>query len=216
MKTLAIASSISLVTLALASAPVLAQSSAQSADPTPSEQETLVGHHRAEATRVSGWFVAPTLATTSFASQLGYVPGLRGGIYLNQRFAIGVTANVLATQDSHLGDHDGRNVGSYGGLLLQYVVQSNHLLHASVESTLASGRWCNTVGDGKGVAPDGCTGRTFVAFEPVANLELNVARHVRVATGVGYRFAVAARGDGPTSGDLSGIVARTSVVFGSF
>jgi len=208
MKTLTLASSLSLVALVLASAPAFAQTSA--------EQETLVGYHRAETTHVSGWFVAPTFATTSFASQLGYLPGLRGGIYLNQRFAVGVTANVLATQDSHIGDHDGRNVGTYGGLLLQYTVHSNQLLHASVESTLASGRWCNTVGDGKGTAPDGCSGRTFLAFEPAANLELNVARHVRIATGVGYRFAVAAKGDGPSSGDLSGIVARTSVVFGSF
>ena len=212
MKTLTVASSFSLVALVLAVAPAFAQSG----ESTGAEQETLVGYHRAETTRVSGWFVAPTFATTSFASQLGYLPGLRGGIYLNQRFAVGVTANVLATQDSHLGDHDGRNVGTYGGLLLQYVVRSNQVLHASLESTLASGRWCNTVGDGKGTAPDGCSGRTFLAFEPVANLELNVARHVRVATGVGYRFAVAAKGDGPSSGDLSGIVARTSVVFGSF
>jgi hypothetical protein len=167
-------------------------------------------------THVSGWFVAPTFATTSFASQLGYVPGLRGGIYLNQRLAIGVAANFLATQDSHIGEHDGRNLGTYGGLLLQYVVHSNNVFHANVESTLASGRWCNTVGDGKGTAPDGCSGRTFLAFEPVANLEVNVARHMRIATGVGYRFAVAAKGDGPSSGDLSGIVARTSLVFGSF
>jgi len=212
MKTLTVASSVSLVALILASAPAFAQS----AESTGAEQETLVGYHRAESAHVSGWFVAPTFATTSFASQLGYLPGLRGGIYLNQRFAVGVTASVLATPDTHFGDHDGRNIGSYGGLLLQYVVHSNQVLHASVESTLASGRWCNTVGDGKGTAPDGCSGRTFLAFEPVANLELNVARHVRVATGVGYRFAVAARGDGPSSGDLSGIVARTSVVFGSF
>ena len=212
MKTLTVASSFSLVALVLASAPAFAQST----ESTSAEQETLVGYHRAETTRVSGWFVAPTFATTSFASQLGYLPGLRGGIYLNQRFAVGVTGNVLATQDSHLGDHDGRNVGTYGGLLLQYVVHSNQVLHASLESTLASGRWCNTVGDGKGSAPDGCSGRTFLAFEPAANLELNVARHIRVSTGVGYRFAVAAKGDGPSSGDLSGIVARTSVVFGSF
>jgi hypothetical protein len=212
MKTLTLASSYSLVALVLAGTPAFAQSG----ESTSAEQETLVGYHRAETTRVTGWFVAPTFATTSFASQLGYLPGLRGGIYLNQRFAVGVTANVLATQDSHVGDHDGRNVGTYGGLLLQYVVHSNQVLHASLESTLASGRWCNTVGDGKGTAPDGCSGRTFLAFEPVANLELNVARHVRVATGVGYRFAVAAKGDGPSSGDLSGIVARTSVVFGSF
>ena len=53
-------------------------------------------------------------------------------------------------------------------------------------------------------------------FEPVANIELNVARHVRVATGVGYRFAVAGSGPGPNSDDMSSLVARTSIIFGSF
>jgi hypothetical protein len=208
MKSLAIASFLSL----LASAPAFAQS----ADSNSAEQEMLVGHHRPEAARVSGWFVAPTFATTRFAGTLAYNPGLRGGIYLNQRLAIGATIGVLGIQDSHFADHDVRNVGSYGGLLLQYVVESNRLLHVSVESTLGSGRWCNTVGDGKGTAPDGCSGRTFFAFEPVANVELNISHHMRVATGVGYRFAVAGNGDGPSSGDMSGIVARTSLVFGSF
>jgi hypothetical protein len=45
---------------------------------------------------------------------------------------------------------------------------------------------------------------------------LNVARHLRIATGVGYRFAVAGSGEGPSSRDMSSLVVRTSLVFGSF
>jgi hypothetical protein len=43
-----------------------------------------------------------------------------------------------------------------------------------------------------------------------------VAKHVRVATGVGYRFAVAGSGPGPNSEGMSSLVARTSVIFGTF
>jgi len=103
-------------------------------------------------------------------------------------------------------------VGTYGGLLLQYVVESNRLLHATLESTLGSGRWCVEISEER----DGCLGRNFMVFEPVANLEVNVAKHVRVATGVGYRFAVAGSGTGPDSEGMSSLVARTSLVFGSF
>ena len=213
MKTLTVASSMSLVALVLASAPAFAQS----AQSTSAEEETLVGYHRAETTHVSGWFVAPTFATTSFASQLGYLPGLRGGIYLNQRFAVGVTVDVLATQDSHVGDHDG--------------AQRRHLRRPVAPVHRASRTTCSTPASSRrSAAVAGATpSATARAPRPTAaaaarswrssrraNLELNVARHIRVATGVGYRFAVAAKGDGPSSGDLSGIVARTSVVFGSF
>jgi hypothetical protein len=55
-----------------------------------------------------------------------------------------------------------------------------------------------------------------LVFEPAANLELNVAKHVRFATGVGYRFAAAGSGEGPSSRDMSSLVVRTSLIFGSF
>lgn len=53
-------------------------------------------------------------------------------------------------------------------------------------------------------------------FEPVANIELSVAKHVRFSSGVGYRFAVAGSGEGPSSRDMSSLVLRTSLIFGSF
>ena len=179
--------------------------------------ETLVGQPSAVRAQLSGWFIAPTFTTTSFANSVAYGPGLRAGIYLNRRLALGVTATALALQESHFGDSHVTNVGSYGGLLVQYVVHSNSLVHVNVESTLGSGRWCTEVSDGQQGRADGCSGRNFMAFEPVANVELNVSRHLRIDTGVGYRFAAAsASGNGPSSSDMSGLVARTSLVFGSF
>jgi hypothetical protein len=91
-------------------------------------------------------------------------------------------------------------------------VQSNRLVHATFESTLGTGRWCVEISEER----DGCMGRNFLVFEPMANVELNVAKHVRVAAGVGYRFAVAGSGPGPNSDDMSSLVARSSIIFGSF
>ncbi len=50
----------------------------------------------------------------------------------------------------------------------------------------------------------------------MANVELNLARHVRLVAGAGYRFAVAEAGVGPSSAGLSSLVVRTIVVIGAF
>jgi hypothetical protein len=174
------------------------------------EPQTIVGGRQEGQTVLSGWFVSPTFGTTGWGGALAYSPGLRGGIYLNRRLAIGLAVNGLVNGDSHLGTNEGGNFGTYGGLLLQYVVQSNRLAHVTFESTIGDGRWCASDDN------NACAGKRFIVFEPAANLELNVARHVRFTTGIGYRFAVAGSGDGPSSRDMSSLVVRSGLVFGSF
>jgi hypothetical protein len=192
----------------LMSATALAQSPAAAQG----EPETLTSGVSPEGTRVSGWFLAPTFGTTGFDGRLNYSPGLRGGIYLNKRFAVGIAAQGVASSATALNDHEVRNLGSYGGLLLQYIWRSDQLIHGTLESTIGNGRWC-AVGTG---ASDSCSTKGFLVFEPFANMEINVAKHVRFASGVGYRFAVAGSGEGPSSRDMSSLVVRTSLIFGSF
>jgi len=190
----------------LTSATALAQS------PPPAEPETLTAGVATGGTKISGWFLAPTFGTTGFDGRLNYTPGLRGGIYLNKGLAVGLDAQGLASSATTLNDHEVRNLGSYGGLLLQYIWHSDQLFHGTLESTIGDGRWC-AAGTG---GPDSCSTKNFLVFEPAANLELNVAKHVRFASGVGYRFAVAGSGEGPSSRDMSSLVVRTSLIFGSF
>ncbi len=190
----------------LTSATALAQS------PPPAEPETLTAGVATGGTKISGWFLAPTFGTTGFDGRLNYTPGLRGGIYLNKGLAVGLAAQGLASSATTLNDHEVRNLGSYGGLLLQYIWHSDQLFHGTLESTIGDGRWC-AAGTG---GPDSCSTKNFLVFEPAANLELNVAKHVRFASGVGYRFAVAGSGEGPSSRDMSSLVVRTSLIFGSF
>jgi opacity protein-like surface antigen len=175
-----------------------------------SEPETLTAGGWSGGTRISGWFVAPTFAGTGFDDHVNYSPGLRGGIYLNKSFAVGLTAQGLVSSATTLENDELRNMGRYGGLLLQYVWRSDQLIHGTLESTIGTGRWCSA-GD-----PNACVYKSFLVFEPVANIEVNVAKHVRFATGVGYRFAAGGSGDGPSTRDMSGLVVQTSVIFGSF
>lgn len=182
---------------------------APSSTPGQSEPETLVAGASSGETRITGWFLAPTFGTTVFGDRLSYTPGLRGGIYLNKRFAIGLTAEGVANSETKIEAGEVRNLGSYGGLLLQYVWRSDQLIHGSVESTIGNGRWCAS-------GTNACATKQFLVFEPTANLEINVAKHVRVASGVGYRVAVAGSGEGPSGRDMSSLVVRSSLIFGSF
>lgn len=174
-----------------------------------SEPETLVAGASSGGTWISGWFLAPTFGTTVFGDHLSYTPGLRGGIYLNKRFALGLTAEGVANSETRIDGGEVRNLGSYGGLLLQYVWRSDQLIHGTVESTIGNGRWCAS-------GSNSCATKQFLIFEPTANLEINVAKHVRVASGVGYRVAVAGSGEGPSSRDMSSLVIRSSLILGSF
>ena len=190
------------------SAPVVVPASAPTSTAGQSEPETLTAGASPGGTRVSGWFLAPTFGTTVFGDRVNYTPGLRGGVYLNKRFAIGLTAQGVASSQTKVEDHEVRNFGSYGGLLLQYVWRSDQLIHGTVESTVGDGRWC--------AAGTGGSCSQFLVFEPAANVEINLAKHVRVASGVGYRFAVAGSGEGPSGRDMSGLLIRSSLIFGSF
>jgi hypothetical protein len=189
----------------LMSATALAQSAPPPA--APAQPETLTAGGAANGMNVSGWFLAPTIGTTAFADSVRYLPGLRAGFYLNQRFAVGVAAHGVVGSETKIDGGEVRNLGSYGGLLLQYVWRSDQLVHGTVESTIGDGRWC-AAGSGA------CS--SFMVIEPAANVEINVARHVRLATGVGYRLAVAGGGDGPSTRDVSGMLIRSSLILGSF
>ena len=210
-----------------AAAPVAADAepSTATAAPAPAptagrEPQTLAATASArQRPLLSGWFAAPTFATTSFNGKISASPGMRGGIYLDRQFAIGLTGSAILNDDTTLKENEVRNIGGYGGVLLQYVLRSNEVVHASFESTVGAGRWCTEVrdrDDDQGGGKEGCIGKNFFVFEPAVNVEVNVARHVRFTAGGGYRVALAGNGSGPSSREMDGFVGRAGLLFGSF
>jgi hypothetical protein len=208
MKLGTLSAALSLLVSATALAQTTPSTPAPVVVPGQSEPETLTAGTASGGTSVSGWFLAPTFGTTVSGDRVAYTPGLRGGVYLNKRFAIGVTAQGLVNSETKIEDDSVRNLGTYGGLLLQYIWRSNQLVHGTVESTIGDGRWC--------AAGAGGSCSHFLIFEPVASVEINLAKHVRLASGVGYRFAVTGSGEGSSGRDLSGLAIRSSLIFGSF
>ena len=161
-----------------------------------------------------GWYVAPTSGFTSLAGRRGYVAGLRAAVMINQRFGFGLAGNLIGTDETLLGDREARDVGGYGGAYVQYVLRSSSVVHAYVDATVGSGGWCaQSFDDGHG---GDCNVRRFAFLEPTANLEVNLTNNLRFATGLGYRAAIAERGSGLSSADLSGVVARGSLIVGMF
>jgi hypothetical protein len=162
-----------------------------------------------------GWYLAPTSGFTSFDGHLGYVAGLRGAVVVNRTWGFGLAGNVLTNNHTKFSDDRAHNVGGYGGGYVQYTLRSNDVVHAFADMTAGGGFWCSTIIDGGD--QDGCIDkRRFSFIEPTLNVELNVFKWMRLSTGVGYRAALAEDGPGLDSGQLSGVVARTSLVFGMF
>jgi hypothetical protein len=194
--------------LGLVSMVLLASTAAFAAEPATPPSQTLV--EQDQPLRLTGWYLAPTAGFTSLNGKLAYLPGLRGAIMLNQRFGVGLAGNLIGTNDTYLGDNDVREVGAYGGFYAQYIFRSTDLVHAYADATVGGGGWCQQS------ANDDCDGREFAFIEPTVNVELNLARNVRLAAGVGYRGAIAERVTGHSRSSMSGVVARTSLVVGVF
>jgi hypothetical protein len=198
-----------MIKLALASFLALTSGTALAQTAAPQPAQTVI--EPGAPLRLTGWYLAPTAAFTTINGHLGYLPGLRGAFMLNNRLGVGLAVNFMATEHTYLGDHNARQVGAYGGAYAQYVFRSGQLVHAYADATVGSGGWCQqSVGDD-------CDGRKFVFLEPTLNVEVNLTRNVRLATGVGYRLAVAEKNLASESRrDMAGIVARTSIVVGVF
>jgi hypothetical protein len=167
----------------------------------------LIQHH--------GYYAAPTFGVTSLDGDVAPMVGMRAAWLANHSVGVGFAVNALANQVDEKANYKGRALGGYGGLLLQYVIGSTHLLHGFVDTTVGGGVMCLQTGSTEG-DEDNCHGHGFFAVEPSANLEINVARFMRVSLGAGYRVAVAGDASQLSSANLSGFVGRTALQFGHF
>jgi hypothetical protein len=168
----------------------------------------------------SGWYVAPSFGVTGIDGHVGYLTGLRGAWVVNRTFGIGLAANGFGwdvlRSDSLAADVDRRIAGGYGGLLLQYNIASDRLVHGFVDSTIGGGAACYDSHDAN--RWESCQNATaFFVFEPSANVEVNVTKFMRVAVGGGYRLALTdTMNKGLATSDLSGFLARANLEFGQF
>jgi hypothetical protein len=161
-------------------------------------------------------YIAPALGATSLNGHAAYNIGLRAAYLFNDNFALGLAGYAMGWDGSN-GDNrflnDNRQLsGGYGGVLIEYRLLPQYVLHGVFDTTLGGGAICT-----RSTRDDDCEdGRGFAFVEPTANLELNVTEYMRVTLGGGYRFAFASERDGISGSDLSGFVGRSNLEFGWF
>ena len=179
------------------------------------QEETLVGN----GDITHGGFGGPVIKYTQIKNEPAVLLGGRGGWIINHVFVIGgggyglvnqVKANYLINTFQPF-----INFG-YGGLELEYIIQSDRLVHFSVYTLIGAGsvtykenlwedwdKW-NTGND------------EFFVFEPAINIEVNVISFFRINAGVSYRFISGLYYNDLTNSDLAGITGTLTLKFGSF
>lgn len=162
--------------------------------------------------QVSG-FGGPIMQFGSIKDEFAFKMGGGGAILLNRRFFIGGYGMGLSNEVNH--EFDGENLNldyGHGGFWLGYVIGSNKRVHLALSSQLGWGqasleRELSTV--------DIYEDNIFV-INPVAEVELNLTRFMRVSIGGGYEIVNGLNLEGLNSTDLNSYTVQLAFKFGWF
>jgi len=186
--------------------------------PAVAQEETLVA-----GDLESGGFGGPVIKLGSFNGETGVLVGGRGGWIINHTFIIGfggygLTNRVLANSTGPLGERY-MNLG-YGGLELEYIPESNKLVHYSFMLLLGAGGVSFRNNDWEDWHwPDDNSHYKADAFfiaEPQVNATLNITKWFRMSGGLSYRFVEGLESTISTNKNLSGISGGLTFRFGKF
>jgi len=179
------------------------------------QEQTLVGSGEIS----HGGFGGPVFKYTQIKGEPAVLIGGRGGWIINHTFVIGGGGYGLVNQieaDYLINNkHPFINFG-YGGLELEYIIQSDQVVHFSVYTLIGAGGitykedlWHDW--DDWSSASD-----EFFVFEPAINVEINIISFFRINAGVNYRFISGVYYSDLQNSDLAGFSGTLTLKFGSF
>jgi hypothetical protein len=176
------------------------------------QQQTLI-NEKIE----SGGYGGPVLSVGQINGQSGVFMGGQGGWIINHRLVIGGLGYGLVNNVTVEGVQNLIMNFGCGGALIEYIVASDRLVHASIQSMIGAGGVRYDVKDYKydHDKPDYSEDAFFV-LEPGANLILNVSKNFRIGAGVSYRYVNGVDYKTLTDSDLSGVSAKVFMKFGTF
>lgn len=174
------------------------------------QEETLVGEEIH-----SGGYGGPVWKLTSINGQTTSLSGGRGAWLINHKFGIGGGGYGTITDvksDYTLGNRPLYIELDYGGVELEYIHQSDKLLH-----------WTTLVFFGNGTvklrhhSPDNeVQSDRIYLLEPSLNADVNLAKWFRIEFGASYRYVIGLDLSPLAQSDMSGFSGLICLKFGSF
>ncbi len=171
--------------------------------------------------RFSG-YGGPVVKFSPVKGSLSTYVGGYGGLLVNSTLFIGIGGYGLANNiaaDATIAPGQSLGIG-YGGLVLEYIANSNQLLHYGVQMLVGYGGATYYY---RGLDFNGRTVRLltsqadgFFVVEPGVYAEVNIARWFRIGAGASYRYANGVELNGLTNSDISGVSANLTFKFGKF
>ncbi len=148
------------------------------------------GHH-------SGAFGAIMFKASKFNDKTFAMMGVRGGWIINRSIAIGIEAQgiIPSAKFDNISPDVGEQailLGGYGGLFIEPILFSNHVIHVSFPIASGAGwlgyheDWENNRNFNR--RNDLIDDDVFWYVEPGIGVEVNITRHFRISTGVTKRF----------------------------
>ncbi len=158
----------------------------------------------------SGGMGAPVVKFTEIGNEFSVMAGGRGGWIINHTFLIGAGGYGLANDLDLDGLHPRRDVEfGYGGLELEYINNSDGLIHFTLEGLVGGGGLTTRV---QGIYES----EAVFVLEGGGNLMLNVTPFFRMGIGGGYRWVTDVDTVILSSADMSAPYAALTFKFGKF
>lgn len=164
----------------------------------------------------SGGYGGPVLKVGLVNGEIGLFSGGRGGWIINHTFVVGGGSYTLMAEvetDGPSPDQKKMYLDlEYGGLELEYIHNSDEILHWTIHATLGGGAVRLMEHDPREkIEDDG-----LFIFEPSFNCDVNVFPWFRLGFGASYRLAFGVNIPGIDNSDISGPSGGITFKFGSF
>ncbi len=174
----------------------------------------------------SGGYGGPVVKFSTLNNKMAILVGGGGGWLINHSFLVGGAGYGLVNNISapaaaltYYGVYDDMKIDfGYGGLLLEYVGNSDNLVHYSVSTLIGAGGinyrypydnyWTGSF--------QGDHASAFFVLEPAWGAELNVSKFFRMNAGVSYRLVRGSDLPYISDSELSGVSVYLMLKFGKF
>jgi hypothetical protein len=179
------------------------------------QEQTLVGNGEIS----NGGFGGPVIKYTQIKNEPAVLVGGRGGWIINHTFVIGGGGYGLANQieADYFTNYNQPYIDfGYGGLELEYIIQSDQLVHFSVYTLIGAGGVHfrdNSYDDWDDWHSDS---DEFFVLEPALNVEVNITSFFRINAGANYRYISGLNYNNLNNEDFAGFSGVLTLKFGSF